>query len=91
MSNPFKNFVPDPSKIPDPKTISMSQFEKYHSHEMDKMAQNIRVLKRSSKYIGGCLGFIFVLKMIIDSGAKNYLFGTDSIFLTMCSAGWKIS
>lgn len=80
MSNPFKNVVPDPSKIPDPKNITMSQFEKYHSVEMEKLSQNLRVLKRSSKYIGGCLGLAFFIKMIVDAGTKDFVLGKDSIF-----------
>ena len=91
MSNPFKNFVPDPSKVPDPKNISISQFEKYHSRDMEKMNQNLRVLKRSSKYMAGCIGVLLFLKWSVDGATKDYVLGSDSNFFLRLRSGWQIS
>ena len=76
-SNPFSK-LPNPSNIPDPKTITISEFEKYNSREMEKFNQNIKTFKRSAKYLGGCIGLMLVLSYYGERCVRNHLFGSDS-------------
>ena len=54
--NPFSKFVVDPTSKPDPNKISLQQFEKYNSLEMEKLGALSRTLRRSAKYMAGVAG-----------------------------------
>ena len=58
--NPFSKLVANPSSVPDPNKISLQQFEKYNSLEMEKLNTLGRTIKRSGKYLGGVLGLCLV-------------------------------
>lgn len=76
--NPFSN-IPNPSKV-DPRTIGISDFTKYQSHEMNKFAASLRSYKKSLLYIGGCLALSLASAWYFNKLAHNNLFGDDSIF-----------
>ena len=76
--NPFSN-IPNPSKV-DPRTIGISDFTKYQSHEMNKFAASLRSYKKSLLYIGGCLALSLASALYFNKLAHNNLFGDDSIF-----------
>lgn len=77
-TNPFSKFVADPSTIPDPNKISLQQFEKYNSLELEKVNSLLRTMKRSSLYIGGVVGLCLVGAWWAERQARNELFGGDS-------------
>ena len=56
MSNPFSKYVRDPSNIPDPNKMSVQQYQKYNSLEMEKLNALFRSLRKSRLYIAGVLG-----------------------------------
>lgn len=76
--NPFSKFVVDPSNIPDPNKITLHQFERYNSLEIEKLNSLFRTLKRSSLYIGGVLGLCAVAAWWGERSARCELFGQDS-------------
>lgn len=76
--NPFSKFVVDPSNIPDPNKITLQQFERYNSLEIEKLNSLFRTLKRSSLYIGGVLGLCAVAAWWGERNARCELFGQDS-------------
>lgn len=76
--NPFSKFVVDPSNIPDPNKITLQQFERYNSLEIEKLNSLFRTLKRSSLYIGGVLGLCAVAAWWGERSARCELFGQDS-------------
>jgi hypothetical protein len=78
QGNPFLKFVPDPSKVPDPNKISLQQFEKYSSYEMEKLSALSRSLKRSGLYIGGVIGLCLLGAWWGERKARCELFGADS-------------
>ncbi|MCB0370239.1 MAG: hypothetical protein KDD45_12660, partial [Bdellovibrionales bacterium] len=53
QGNPYSKLVTNPSAVPDPNTITLQQFEKYNSLEIEKLNTLGRTIKRSSRYIGG--------------------------------------
>lgn len=77
-NNPFAKFVPNPSNIPDPNTIKPTDFEKYHSRDMQKLSENMRVLKRSSRYLAGCFAMFLGLTFAAENFARHQVFGADS-------------
>ena len=82
-SNPYSKFIIDPSTVPDPNKVTLSQFEKYSSLEMEKIGSVFRTLKRSSFYIGGVIGLCFVGALWAERRARCELFGGDSNFLAI--------
>ncbi len=74
--NPFSQ-IPTPTKL-DPRTIGISDFTKYQSHEMNKFAASLRSYKKSLLYIGGCLAFCAVSAWYSNKLAHQDLFGADS-------------
>jgi hypothetical protein len=81
--NPFSKFVVDPSTIPDPNKITLQQFEKYNSLEIEKLNSLFRTLKRSSLYIGGVVGLCLAAAWWGERQARCQLFGQDSIKYSM--------
>jgi len=81
-SNPYAKFITDPSKIPNPNNITLTQLEKYNSLEIEKLNSLFRTLKRSSLYIGGVVGLCLVGAWWAEKKARCDLFGSDSKFIT---------
>ena len=79
MSNPFSKYVRDPSTLPDPNKITLQQFEKYHSHEMNKLEALFRSFRKSALYIGGVVGLCFAAAWWGERTARQELFGSDRI------------
>ena len=77
--NPFAK-IPAPV-TPDPRTMPLSDYVKYHSHEMDKFAASLRSYKKSLVYIGGCLALSLVSAWYFNKLAHKELFGADSKYL----------
>lgn len=82
-NNPYSKFIVDPSKVPDPNKVTLSQFEKYSSLEMEKIGSVFRTMKRSSFYIGGVIGLCFIGALWAERKARSELFGSDSNYLAM--------
>jgi hypothetical protein len=82
-TNPYAKYITDPSKIPDPNKITLSQLEKYNSYEIEKLNSLFRTLKRSSFYLGGVLGLSLVAAWWAEKNARTQLFGVDSNFINM--------
>jgi hypothetical protein len=74
--NPFEK-IPTPVKL-DPRTIGISDFIKYQSHEMNKFAASLRSYKKSLLYIGGCLALCAFSAWCSSKLAHQDLFGADS-------------
>ncbi len=77
-TNPYAKFVKDPSSIPDPNKITLQQFEKYNSLELEKVNSQLRTFRRSAVYIGGVLGLCLVAAWWGEKQARHELFGCDS-------------
>lgn len=77
-SNPFQGFVPDPTKIPDPNTISLGQLEHYNSYEQRRLSANFNSFKRSRLFIAGCVAAALVGIYLGEKKARSSLFGADS-------------
>lgn len=77
-TNPYAKFVKDPSSIPDPNKITVQQFEKYNSLELEKVNSQLRTLKKSAVYIGGVLGLSLLAAWWAEKNARLDLFGSDS-------------
>ena len=75
-TNPFSN-LPNPSKHPDPRTITISEFQKYQSHEMNKFQANLRSFKKSLPMMGACLALSLFSCWVAEGAVKNELFGAD--------------
>jgi hypothetical protein len=93
-NNPFSKFVVDPSSIPDPNKISLQQFERYNSLEMERINSLFRTIKRSGLYIGGVLGLCLVGAWWAEKQARTQLFGSDSTPFstqTRAAATWTSS
>ena len=82
-NNPFSKFVPDPSSIPDPNKITLQQFERYNSLEIEKLNSLFRTIKRSGLYIGGVVALSLVGAWWAEKQARNQLFGVDSTLFSM--------
>ena len=76
-NNPFAK-LPNPSKNPDPRTITISEYQKYQSHEMSKFHANIRSFKKSLPMMGGCLALSLFVCWVAESSLRDELFGVDS-------------
>lgn len=77
-NNPYSKFVVDPSTIPDPNKITLQQFEKYNSLEMERSNRLLRTFKKSSLYVGGVIGLCLVGAWWAERKARHELFGADS-------------
>jgi hypothetical protein len=82
-NNPFSKFVADPSSIPDPNKITLQQFERYNSLEIERINSLFRTIKRSGLYIGGVLGLCLAGAWWAEKQARCQLFGQDSTPLSM--------
>ena len=82
-NNPYSKFIIDPSKVLDPNKVTLTQFEKYSSLEMEKMGSVFRTMKRSGFYISGVIGLCLVGALWAERKARNELFGSDSKFVAM--------
>jgi len=80
-SNPYAKFITDPSKIPNPNNITLTQLEKYNSLEIEKLNSLFRTLKRSSLYIGGVVGLCLAGAWWAEKKARCELFGSDRKFI----------
>lgn len=78
QESPFAKLVANPSSIPDPNKITLSQLEKYNSLEIEKMNSLGRSFKRSGKYMGGVLGLCLLGVWWGEKKARCELFGADS-------------
>jgi hypothetical protein len=78
QENPFAKLVANPSSIPDPNRITLTQLEKYNSIEIEKLNTLGRTLKRSGKYIGGVVGLCLLGAWWGEKQARCQLFGADS-------------
>lgn len=82
--------IPLPAN-PDPRTISVSEFSRYQSHEINRFHASLRSYKRSLIYIGGTLALSAVFFLWGSNAAKRDLFGDDSniqIMQTEAEATW---
>lgn len=77
-NNPFSKLVADPSNIPDPNKITLQQFERYNSLEIERLNSLFRTIKRSGLYIGGVLGLCLAGAWWAERKARHELFGCDS-------------
>jgi hypothetical protein len=77
-NNPFSKFVVDPSNIPDPNKITLQQFERYNSLEVERLNSLFRTIKRSGLYIGGVIGLCLAGAWWAEKNARSELFGRDS-------------
>lgn len=84
-NNPFSKFVVDPSKVPDPNTITARQFENYASTELRRVQSSLRVYRRSAIYLAGCFGLMLFAGYMTGGAARKNVFGTDSKFLLIFS------
>lgn len=82
-TNPYAKFIKDPSTIPDPNKITVQQFEKYNSLELEKVNSQLRTVKRSAVYIGGVLGLCLLGAWWVEKTARHELFGSDSTHIVM--------
>ena len=73
--NPFSK-IPSPV-VPDPRTMTISEYSKYHSFEMNKFAASVRCYKKSLVYLGGCLALSLVSAWYFNKVASRELFGAD--------------
>jgi hypothetical protein len=89
-TNPYAKFVKDPSQVPDPNKITLQQFQKYNSLELEKSNLQLKTLKRSARYIGGVLGLCLVAAWWGEKNARNELFGSDSRIRFIIRQGRKI-
>jgi hypothetical protein len=48
---------------------------------MDRFNKSMKVYKRSSIYLGGCVAFAIVVGLSARWAGRKYLFGDDSILL----------
>ena len=74
--NPISK-IPLPAN-PDLRTISVSEFSRYQSHELNRFHASLRAYKRSLLYIGGTLALSAVFFIWGSRAAKQDLFGADS-------------
>ena len=81
--NPFAKLVSNPSSAPDPNRITLQQFEKYNSIEIERLNALGRTIKRSGKYLGGVLGLCLIGAWWGEKQARCELFGGDSMTLIM--------
>lgn len=77
-NNPYSKFVADPSSIPDPNKITLQQFERYNSLEIERLNSLFRTIKRSGLYIGGVIGLCLAGAWWAERKARHELFGCDS-------------
>lgn len=77
-NNPYSKLVADPSSIPDPNKITLQQFERYNSLEIERLNSLTRTLKRSGLYIGGVIGLCLAGAWWAERKARTELFGHDS-------------
>jgi hypothetical protein len=77
-NNPFSKFVVDPSKVPNPNTITAAEFEKYTSNEITRLNSSFRVYKRSAVYLAGCIGLMLVTGYFAGKSGRTHLLGSDS-------------
>ena len=75
-NNPFAN-LPNPSKNPDPRTVTISEFQRYHSNEMAKFQANLRSFKKSLPMMGACLALSLFSCWLAEGAVKTELFGAD--------------
>lgn len=62
-SNPFSQFVTDPSSIPDPNKMTRTDFLNYTSYEIEKSNAALRMMKKSLPFMAGIIG-LSILGMI---------------------------
>ena len=79
-NNPFSKFVVDPSKVPDPNTITAREFENYASTELRRVQSSLRTYRRSAVYLAGCAGLMLVTAWLTGGAARKSVLGTDSNF-----------
>jgi len=89
-TNPYAKFIKDPSQVPDPNRITLQQFEKYNSLELEKSNLQLRTLRRSAGYIGGVLGLCLIAAWWGEKNARHELFGSDSTVGFIFRQGRKI-
>ena len=75
MANPFSKLSGASSL--DPRTIKISEFEKYESVEIKKMNARWSVMRRSVPWLLGMTAAFAVLSWASDAYAKHNLFGVD--------------
>ena len=77
-NNPFSKFVVDPSKVPDPNTITAREFEKYTSTELQRIQSSLRTYRRSAVYLGGCAAFMLFTALLANRSGRTYVLGAES-------------
>jgi hypothetical protein len=77
-NNPFSKFVVDPSKMPDPNTITAREFEKYTSTELQRVQSSLRTYRRSAVYLGGCAALMLFTAFFANRTGRTYVLGSDS-------------
>ena len=82
--NPFQGLVPDPTRIPDPNTISLEKLEHYHSYEQRRLNANINTFKKSKLFLLGGVAAMLIGMYFGEKKARSALFGSDSIGLMYC-------
>ncbi len=78
-NNPFSK-IPVPTKA-DPRTISVSDFSKYQSFEMNKLSASLRTYKKSLLYIGGTIALSLAFAWYSNKKAHYDLFGADCNYI----------
>lgn len=78
-NNPFSK-IPVPTKA-DPRVISVSDFSKYQSFEMNKLSSSLRTYRKSLLYIGGTVALSLVFAWISNKKASHDLFGADCNYI----------
>lgn len=79
MSNPFAKL--GTPKTLNPRTIKISEYEKYNSVEMQKIAGRFAAMKRSLPWLAGMGAFFVLIKFAGDYFAQDELFGYDCTIL----------
>lgn len=77
-NNPFSKFVVDPSKVPDPNTITAREFEKYASTELQRVQSSLRTYRRSAVYLAGCAGLMLLTGFFASRLGRTHVLGKDS-------------
>lgn len=79
--NPFSK-IPLPVQ-PDPRTITITEFSKYQSNELNRLNSSLRTYKKSLLYIGGTLALSALFLWWGNKQAHQDLFGIDSTYPNM--------
>jgi hypothetical protein len=73
--NPFAG-IPTSAKL-DPRTVTISEYSKYTSSEIERLNSTFRTFKNAKIYLGGCIVFWLAAAWYANKKAYSDLFGSD--------------